>query len=367
MKQPLSQRALARRCDAASGAGARRRGWRVSLALLWSLYACSGAAPTAYQEGAERTYQLAVEALEDEDYISALEQFRTVHTRYVYSRYAPLAEVGEADTEFAQESYSVAIEKYRTFIQKRPNHERVPYAFWRIAESYFLQRPQDNFLFPPTYEKDLSPSRDALRALQAYLQRYPEGEFRSRAEEARLACLETMMAHEYYVADFYLRQDKPAAARSRLERLVATYQAFPERWGEAAWRLTQILEGQEEHEAARRLAARLVEALPEHSAAREARSWLERQGEAEASSSAAVPPLPQEQQRCPQAQQRRPQARQRRPLRSDKLIDRWRERWGRAGEAPGEALGEASGEASGGTPLAARCEGSAERDAQELP
>ena len=279
MKQHLSLRVLSCRCGALRLAGTYHRWWRISFVLGWFFYACSGAAPTAYQEGAERTYQLAMEALEDEDYISALEQFRTVHTRYVYSRYAPLAEVGEADTEFAQESYSVAIEKYRTFIQKRPNHERVPYAFWKIAESYFLQRPQDNFLFPPTYEKDLSPSRDALRALQAYLQRYPEGEFRSRAEEARLACLETMMAHEYYVADFYLQQNKPAAARGRLERLVATYQAFPERWGEAAWRLTQILEGQEEYEAARSLATRLVHALPEHSAAREAKIWLERQGE----------------------------------------------------------------------------------------
>ncbi|MEE2644225.1 MAG: outer membrane protein assembly factor BamD [Myxococcota bacterium] len=240
---------------------------------------CGSQAPERYQDSAAHFYELAVAALEDDDFISATDHFRTVHTKYVYSRYAPLAEVGEADTDFAQESYALAIEKYQTFIQKRPNHERVPYAFWKIAESYFLQRPTDNFILPPTYEKDLSPSKDALRALRAYLQRYPEGEFRARADKARLSCLQTLAAHELYVADFYLQRDQPGAARGRLERVIADYRAFPSLWSDAAWRLVQVLERLEERSAARALATKVLAETPKQPAAEEVKEWLARRQE----------------------------------------------------------------------------------------
>jgi outer membrane protein assembly factor BamD len=110
----------------------------------------------------------------------------------------------------------------------------VPYALWRVGRSYFEQIPSDFFILPPVHERDPAATKDALRALGTFVDRYPDHEQTPDARERILACRRLLADQELYVARFYMRQDRPVSARGRLEGIVAQYADLPDRWSEAA-------------------------------------------------------------------------------------------------------------------------------------
>ena len=211
--------------------------------------ACGGIRPSDQAKSpAEATYLQGVEALEDEDYLTASERFRTVKIKYIYTQYAALAELKSADTLAAQGKYIEAIEQYRLFIQSRPNHEEVPYAYWKIADSYYQQRPSSVAILPPVYERDRGSTKDAIRALKIYIERFPNGKYEVKAQQQLLESRRTLAEHEQYVAEFYLKQNKPGAAIGRYEYLFKQYADVKDLWLEAAIKLIELYAEGDQHD-----------------------------------------------------------------------------------------------------------------------
>lgn len=253
--------------------------WTLLTALMLLATGCDrGPKPTTYADTARYSFQLGQEALDDGDYLEAIRHFTQVKNKYAYSKYAALAELRIADAYYNQDKFVEAIDGYRRFMNGRPNHREVPYAMWRIAASYYEQLPSDFFLFPPPYEKDLNSTRDALRALQAFIERFPEHEKVPAAKERILACRRALADHELYVADFYLLRDHPASARGRLETLVDEFEDVPDRWVRAAAQLMRVYQDLGLPAEAKATARRLIEKHPEADEAASARALLRQQG-----------------------------------------------------------------------------------------
>lgn len=225
----------------------------------------------SYAGTARYRYERGLEALGDGNYLDAVQQFTLVKNRFAYSRYAGLAELRIADTYFEQSKYVEAIDAYRTFVQRRPNHPDVPYALYRVGESHFQQRPSDFILFPPAYEKDLGTTKDALRAFEAYLARFPQHDKANDARERVLEARQSLADYELYVARFYLHQERPASARGRLEVIVRDFEDVPDRWTDGARLLIDVLRAVGEEEQARQIAVSLIEKQPTSDEAEEAR------------------------------------------------------------------------------------------------
>jgi outer membrane protein assembly factor BamD len=250
---------------------------RLALLLLLPLLAPGLTACTqantdrTYTGTARYRYERGLEALADGNHLDAIQQFTLVKNRFAYSRYAALAELRTADTYFDQAKHIEAIDAYRTFVQRRPNHPEVPYALYRIGESHFQQRPSDFILFPPTYEKDLGTTKDALRAFETYLQRFPQHDKVPAARERVLEARRTLADYELYVARFYLHDERPASARGRLEVVVRDFEDVADRWRDGARLLIEVLQGLGEDEQARQIAVSLIEKQPASDEADEAR------------------------------------------------------------------------------------------------
>ncbi|MCA9543497.1 MAG: outer membrane protein assembly factor BamD [Myxococcales bacterium] len=252
--------------------------------LVASLVACGGSPPPpSYAGTARHRYEQGKEALDDEDYLQAVKHFTFVKNKFAYSKYAALAEVGMADAYFQQSKYIEAIDAYRTFVQSRPNHRLVPYAMWRIGVAYHEQVPSDFVLFPPSHEKDLGSTKDALRALQRYVERFPQDEHIKDARGRIVACRTELADHEMYVAGFYLTQDRPRSAKGRLEKVVAEFEDVPSRWRRGAWLLVKTHlelaklepdEARAHQQAAVRIARQLIEKAPRSDEAAEARNLI---------------------------------------------------------------------------------------------
>jgi len=204
----------------------------VPLALTLVLAAGPGCAtseeatkPITYSLTAKQNYEKGLAELKDENYPEAQKYFQFVKQKYPFSKFAVLAELAVADSQFARGNYSEAIDGYKAFMRLHPTHDKVEdgYVAFKIGESYFKDMPDDIWILPPSYEKDQSAVSDALRELSDFARKYPESKYFKQAEELRRQVLQRLVDHEVYVARFYLRADHPKAAAMRLEGALRRY------------------------------------------------------------------------------------------------------------------------------------------------
>jgi outer membrane protein assembly factor BamD len=183
----------------------------------------SDAKPTTYSGAAEQRFDSAQENLDDDNYLEAIREFNSVRNKFPYSRYAPLSELRIGDAYFDQDKYASAVEQYRNFLQLHPKHPEVSYANWRVALSFYNLMPEDWWLLPPAYERDLAKSRDAVRELSLFLKRYPDSKYSERASKLAAKARRRLADHELYVAKFYLERENPRASAMRLRYLLENY------------------------------------------------------------------------------------------------------------------------------------------------
>ncbi|HVZ75575.1 MAG TPA: outer membrane protein assembly factor BamD [Polyangia bacterium] len=181
--------------------------------------------PITYSLTAKQNYEKGLAELKDENYPEAQKYFTFVKQKYPFSKYAVLAEIAIADSQFDRGNYTDAIDAYKSFMRLHPTHEKVEdgYCAFRIGESYFKDMPDDIFIMPPSYEKDQSAVTDALRELTDFEKKYPDSTYLKKAQELRRQVQQRLVDHEVYVARFYLKGDHPKAAAMRLETALRRY------------------------------------------------------------------------------------------------------------------------------------------------
>lgn len=260
------------------------------LPLLWTV-AC-GASCSAfqtnlqdtqvdYQETARQNFEKAEEEMVDEQYNEAIKFFDYVKNKFPYSKYALLAELRIADAHFAREKWIEAADAYRIFVRFHPRHEKVPYATFRVALAYSKEIDEDVWWFPTAIEKDQSAAKDAVRAFDEYLARFPDDEHVKEARELRGQARARLAETDLYAADFYEDRKKWQGAIWRYERVAKEFADTPKA-PIALLRAAKIADGELQDAAmAAALYERLVREHPTAPEAEEAKKAL-----------AARPPAP---------------------------------------------------------------------------
>jgi outer membrane protein assembly factor BamD len=181
--------------------------------------------PITYSLTAKQNYEKGLAELKDENYPEAQKYFQFVKQKFPFSKFAVLAELAVADTQFARGNYTEAVDSYKAFIRLHPTHEKVEdgYAAFKVGQCYFKDMPDDVWLLPPSYEKDESAVTDALRELDDFRKKYPDSKYVKDAAPLRKEVLRRLVDHEVYVARFYLNRDHTKAAAMRLEGAIRRY------------------------------------------------------------------------------------------------------------------------------------------------
>jgi outer membrane protein assembly factor BamD len=176
-----------------------------------------------YAESAEENYNLGMEALEDGNSVEARKYFEQVMSRFPYTRAATLSRLRLADCDFEAENFRASATGYQTFIERFPSDDQVPYAMFRRGMSYFKLIPSSWFIMPPSYTRDRAPTKDALRELRGFVERFPDSEYVPEAQERIRDCLMELARGELSVAEFYLGGDEPVAAALRARTVLREY------------------------------------------------------------------------------------------------------------------------------------------------
>jgi len=126
----------------------------LAIALAVGAAACASSEDSkqvTYSMTAKQNYDRGLEELKKENYVEAAHYFTYVKQKFPFSKFAGLAELALADTEFARNNYQEAIDSYKSFARLHPTHEKVEdgYTAFRLAECYVKEMPEDWFILPP--------------------------------------------------------------------------------------------------------------------------------------------------------------------------------------------------------------------------
>lgn len=176
-----------------------------------------------YGETAAENWTLGERELADENYLAAQKYYQYIKNTFPYSALATKAELRVADCLYLRERWLEAIDAYTNFVRIHPSHEENGYATFKVGEAYARMIPEDWFFLPPASEKDQASIRDAARALQSYVDRYPKDAWIADGKKRLAEVRGKLVAHERAIATFYKRIDKPRAWAGRLEVIRSQY------------------------------------------------------------------------------------------------------------------------------------------------
>jgi len=184
--------------------------------FLLTLTGCSWFNPP--YEGEKDARTLAEEgtaAFVNEDYFTAIDAFTTLTDWYPFSKYAILAELKIADAHYHREEYEEAVFAYRNFEKLHPRNEAVPYVIYQTGMCWYKQIN--------TVDRDQRAAEKSIALFTRLKETYPDSPYTRKAEARVKKCHASLAGHEFYVANFYLKNEQYKAALKRFEYLFANY------------------------------------------------------------------------------------------------------------------------------------------------
>ncbi len=180
---------------------------------------------------AEELYNNGVDALNQQRYATAVNQFDAVEQNFPYSSWAVNSQMMHGYAEYLQNHYTEATGSLDRYIQLHPTNANVSYAYYLRALCFYEQIAD--------IQRDQRGTQQAMAALQEVVNRFPDSAY---ARDSRLKmdlCRDHLAGKEMEVGRFYQGQRLYTAAIGRFQRVVDDYQTT-NHTPEALHRLTEI-------------------------------------------------------------------------------------------------------------------------------
>jgi outer membrane protein assembly factor BamD len=196
----------------------------VVAAMLGGCAAKSTSLPPGTADADKFLYDRGLEAAKERKWIDAREYLRNLVDNYPQSSFRPDAKLALGDTyinEDSTESLLLAANEFREFLTFYPTHPRADYAQLQIARSFTEQ-----MLAP---ERDQSATREAIKEIEIFLQRFPNSPLMSEARQLERQARDRLSEASYRVGFFYFRLKYYPGAIDRFKEVLSTDPGFSNR------------------------------------------------------------------------------------------------------------------------------------------
>jgi outer membrane protein assembly factor BamD len=163
----------------------------------------------------ESLYSLGTAEYQNGSYKKARGFYVRLKEEYPLHELSILAELGIADSFYSDKEYVEAEIAYRDFTTFYPTNENVPYAFYQVGMCHYVQIG--------AIDRDQTETIKARREFEKLVARFPQSKFSILAEKMIRECKSKFAEHEFYVGNFYFKQEKYDAALKRFEAIARDY------------------------------------------------------------------------------------------------------------------------------------------------
>ena len=200
----------------------------ISLVLTLSLVGCGPVNeidPTADWD-VERFYSEARAELAKKNYLTAIEYYETLESRFPFGKYATQAQIDGAYAYFKFNEPDSAITALDRFIKLHPRHESVDYAYYLKGLVNF---ERGGTILDLLAERDVS-EFDRNLLLNAYndfkilLQRFPSSKYALDAKKRMIYLRNELARSDYQIANYYATREAWVAVANRTRFILQNYQ-----------------------------------------------------------------------------------------------------------------------------------------------
>lgn len=201
----------------------------ITIVLALSLVACGPAKedidPTS-EWSAERFYLEARGELDDGNYLTAIEYYETLESRYPFGRYATQAQIDVAYAYYKFNEPDSAVTAIDRFIKLHPRDPNVDYAYYLKGLVNF---DRGGTILDVLSERDLS-EFDKNILLTAYndfrllVQRFPDSKYVEDSSKRMIFLRDELARADFRVASYYASRDAWIAVANRTKYILQNYQ-----------------------------------------------------------------------------------------------------------------------------------------------
>lgn len=195
-----------------------------SLTLLAGCGAERAAMPPGSAQADQFLHERGTAAFAERKWLQAREYFRQIVDNYPQSPYRPDAKLSVGDSyigEHSTESLLLAVNEFREFLTFYPTSPRADYAQYRLATALAEQML--------AAERDQSNTREAVKELQVFLDRYPNSALLPEARALMRSAKDRLSEASYRVGYYYYRSKWYPGAVARFREVLAADPEFTNR------------------------------------------------------------------------------------------------------------------------------------------
>jgi len=201
----------------------------IYIAIAFSIAGCGPAKDdidVTADWSAEKFYFAARAELNDENYLTAIEYYETLESRFPFGKYATQAQIDVAYAYYKFDEPDSAITAIDRFIKLHPRNPRVDYAYYLKGLVNF---ERGGTLLDVISERDLS-DFDKNLLLAAYndfrvlTQRFPDSQYVTDARKRMVFLRNQLARSDYSIANYYASREAWIAVTNRTRFILQNFQ-----------------------------------------------------------------------------------------------------------------------------------------------
>jgi len=201
----------------------------IYITIALSLVACGSSKedvdPTA-DWSVEKLYLEARAELANKNYLTAIEYFETLESRYPFGKYATQAQIDVAYAYYKFKEPESAITALDRFIKLHPRDNSVDYAYYLKGLVNF---ERGGTILDALVERDLSQfDRNLLlaayRDFKLLVQRFPDSKYAEDATKRLIYLRDELARADFNIANYYASRDAWVAVANRTKLILRNYQ-----------------------------------------------------------------------------------------------------------------------------------------------
>ena len=201
----------------------------IYITIALSLVACGSSKedvdPTA-DWSVEKLYLEARAELANKNYLTAIEYFETLESRYPFGKYATQAQIDVAYAYYKFKEPESAITALDRFIKLHPRDNSVDYAYYLKGLVNF---ERGGTILDALVERDLSQfDRNLLlaayRDFKLLVQRFPNSKYAEDATKRLIYLRDELARADFNIANYYASRDAWVAVANRTKLILRNYQ-----------------------------------------------------------------------------------------------------------------------------------------------